>query len=231
MRRQYQCSVTNLATTAEVPYVRDQVGAGDPIELRADPVAPGAISVFHQGRRIGRLSDGDRWIGPHLVESADNKIEVDDLIVNDEGELDSIDLSIELALPDEAQAPQSVISEIGEELRLLMTVVMADGVYHVQEREMLQRFADVRAREVGVVPADGEVARAVRWARRRVPSPFETAQIIGRLAIDRPSAFDAILEVADLAAEMDGKVVDEERAKVTMLRHLIGVGRQYVPGN
>jgi tellurite resistance protein len=231
MRRQYQCSVTNLATAAEAPYVRDQVGTGDPIELRADPVAPGAISAFHQGRRIGRLSDGDRWIGPHLVKCADNKIEVDDLIVNDEGELDSIDLSIELALPDEEQAPQSVISEIGEELRLLMTVVMADGVYHVQERELLQRFADIRAREVGVVPAEGEVARAVRWARRRVPSPFETAQIIGRLAIDRPSAFDAILEVADLAAEMDGKVVDEERAKVTMLRDLIEIGRQYVPGN
>lgn len=96
---------------------------------------------------------------------------------------------------------------------------------------MLQRFADVRAREIGVVPADGEVARAVRWARRRVPSPFETAQIIGRLAIDRPSAFDAILEVADLAAEMDGKVVDEERAKVMMLRDLIAVGREYVPEN
>jgi len=93
---------------------------------------------------------------------------------------------------------------------------------------MLERFGDVRAREVGVTPSAGEVERAVRWARRRVPSAFETAQIIGRLAIDQPSAFDAILEVADLAAEMDGKVVDEERAKVAMLRELIEVGRQFV---
>lgn len=229
MRKQYQCSVTGLAAAAEGHYVRDQVGAGDSIELRADPAAPGAISAYHHGNRIGRLSDSDRWIGPHLVQSESKTVHVDDLIVNDEGELDSIDLSIELALPDQSQAPQSVISEIGEELRLLMTVVMADGVYHVQEREMLHRFADVRAREVGVTPGEGEVARAVRWARRRVPSPFETAQIIGRLAIDRPSAFDAILEVADLAAEMDGKVVPEERAKVAMLRELIEVGRQYVP--
>jgi len=228
MRKHYQCSVTNLATTGEAPYVRDQVGAGDPIELGADPTAPGTISAFHHGHRIGRLSDGDRWIGPHLAKSEAEKVRVDELIVNDEGELDSIDLSVELALPDGSQAPQSVISEIGEELRLLMTVVMADGVYHVKEREMLQRFADVRAREVGVTPAEGEVARAVRWARRRVPSPFETAQIIGRLAIDRPAAFDAILEVADLAAEMDGKVVAEERAKVAMLKELIEVGRQFV---
>jgi hypothetical protein len=231
MRKQYQCSVTNLAAAGEGPYVRDQVGAGDPIDLQADPAAPGAINAFHHGHRIGRLSDGDRWIGPHLVRSADKTVQVDDLIVNDEGELDSIDLSIEMAVPDGAQAPQSVISEIGEELRLLMTVVMADGVYHVQEREMLQRFADVRAREIGVIPAEGEVARAVRWARRRVPSPFETAQIIGRLAIDRPSAFDAILEVADLAAEMDGKVVDEERAKVMLLRDLIEVGKEIASGN
>jgi hypothetical protein len=229
MRKQYQCSVTNLATTGDEPYVRDQVGAGDPIELRADPTSPNAISAFHHGRRIGRLSEGDRWIGPYLVKTDDKAAHVDDLIVNDEGELDSIDLSIELALADDSTAPPSVISEVGEELRLLMTVVMADGVYHVQERTMLQRFAEVRAREVGITPADGEVARAVRWARRRVPSPFETAQIIGRLAIDRPSAFDAVLEVADLAAEMDGKVVDEERAKVAMLRELIEVGRQYVP--
>jgi len=228
MRKQYQCSVTGLATIGEGPYVRDQVSAGDAIELRADPRAPSTINAFHQGHRIGRLSEGDRWIGPHLVLSDDKTVLVDDLVVNDEGELDSIDLSIELALPDASQAPPSVISEVGEELRLLMTVVMADGVYHVREREMLQRFADVRAREVGVVPADGEVARAVRWARRHVPSPFETAQIIGRLAIDRPGAFDAILEVADLAAEMDGKVVAEERAKVDMLRELIEVGRQYV---
>lgn len=228
MRKAYQCSVTGLETAGEGSYVRDQVGAGDPIELRADPAAPGAISAFHQGHRIGRLSDGDRWIGPHLVKCEDKTVRVDDLIVNDEGELNSIDLSIELALAGASQAPQSVISEIGEELRLLMTVVMADGVYHVKEREMLQRFADVRAREVGIAPEEGEVARAVRWARRHVPTPFETAQIIGRLAIDRPTAFDAILEVADLAAEMDGKVVDEERAKVAMLRELIEVGRQYV---
>lgn len=229
MRKQYQCSVTGLTTAGQGPYVRDQVGAGDPIELRADPAAPGSMSAFHRGHRIGLLSDSDRWIEPHLVRSGDKAVRVDDLIVNDEGELDSIDLSIELALPDSLAAPASVISEIGDELRLLMTVVMADGVYHVQEREMLHRFADVRAREVGIMPSTEEVMRAVRWARRRVPSPFETAQIIGRLAIDRPSAFDAVLEVADLAAEMDGKVAAEERAKVAMLRELIEVGRQYVP--
>jgi tellurite resistance protein len=231
MRKHYQCSVTNLATTGERPYVRDEVGAGDPIELGADPAAPDTIGAFHQGRKIGRLSEHDRWIGPHLAKNQDKSVRVDELIVNDEGELDSIDLSIELALPDGTQAPQSVISEIGEELRLLMTVVMADGVYHVRERELLQRFAEVRAHEVGLTPSEEEVPRAVRWARRRVPSPFETAQIIGRLAIDRPAAFDAILEVADLAAEMDGKVVAEERAKVAMLKELIEVGRQFAtPG-
>ena len=231
MRKLYQCSVTGLAAAGEGVYVRDQVAAGDPIELRQDPSRFGSVAAFHDGRKIGRLSDGDSWIGPHLAQSEDKAIRVEDLIVNDEGELDSIDVSVELTLPDAPQAPQSVISEIGEELRLLMTVVMADGVYHAQERQMLERFGDVRAREIGVVPAAGEVERAVRWARRRVPSPFETAQIIGRLAIDRASAFDAILEVADLAAEMDGKVVDEERAKVAMLRELIEVGRQFVsPG-
>lgn len=230
MRKQFQCSVTGLARMGAGPYVRDRVGAGDAIELRADPGALSVINAFHQGHKLGLLSEGDRWLGPHLAQSGDTTARVDDLIVNDEGEPDSIDLSIELALADATQAPPSVIGEVGEELRLLMTVAMADGVYHVREREMLQRFADVRAREVGVIPADGEVARAVQWARRHVPSPFETAQIIGRLAIDRPAAFDAILEVADLAAEMDGKVVAEERARVDMLRELIEVGRQHVRG-
>ncbi len=228
MRTNYQCSVTDLARAGQGDYVRDQVGAGDSIELRPDATAPGAIIAFHHGNRIGRLSEVDRWIGPHLAKNGDQAAHVDDLVVDNEGEIDSIDLSVELALPDGSQMPKSVIGEIGEELRLLMTVVMADGVYHVQEQQVLQRFADVRAREVGVVPANGEVARAIRWARRHLPSPFETAQIIGRLAIDRPTAFDAILEVADLTAEMDGKVVDAERAKVEMLRELIAVGRQYI---
>ena len=96
---------------------------------------------------------------------------------------------------------------------------------------MLERFADVRAREVGLTPEAGEPERAVRWASRNVPDSFETAQIIGRLAIDRPGAFDAILDVADIAAEMDGKVVDQEKAKVAILRELIEIGRQHVSGD
>jgi len=229
MRRVYESAIVGMPYEGRAEYVLSHVATGDRIELRDEPTNPhdpGAIAAFHQGQKIGYLRARDQWLRRYMQTANYCSISVDQLYMDDEDELTAVDLYIDLDLPDPPRPPPSITSEIGDELRLLMTVAVADGKVQAIEREVLERFAEVRAREVGLKPESDDAARAIKWARRKVPSSAETAQIIGRLSINRPSAFDAILEVAEIVAEIDGKVVEEEKAKIDSLRKLIAVGRR-----
>jgi len=205
------------------------VAAGDRIELRDEPTNPcdpGAIAAFHFERKIGYLRARDQWLRHYMQRANFCSISVEKLYFDDEDELTAVDLFIDLDLPNPPNPPPSIKSELGDELRLLMSIAVADGKLQRVERELLERFAEVRAREAGIEPDEGEAIRVITWARKNAPSSAETAQLIGRLAINRPSAFDAILEVAEIVAELDGKVVEEEKARIESLRKLIAVARK-----
>lgn len=228
MRKIYEGSVVGMPYEGRAEYVLSQVAAGDRIELRDEPTNPhdaGAIAVFHLERKIGYLRARDQWLRRYMRRANYCSISVEKLYFDEDDELAAVDLYIDLDLPDPPSPPPSIMSEVGDELRLLMTVAVADGRLQRTEREVLERFAEIRAAEVGVKPDKGEAARAISWARKKAPSDAETPQLIGRLAINRPSAFDAILEVAEIVAELDGKVVEVEKARIESLRKLIAVAR------
>ena len=228
MRRIYEAVIVGIPYVDRAEFLSSHVSEGDLIELRDEPTNlhdPGAIAAFHRGTKIGYLRARDQWLRTYMQTANFCNIFVSQLYIDDEDEVFAIDLHIDLDLEDPPKPPPSIKSEIGDELQLLMSVAVADGNLQSMERDILERFVEVRAREVGIKPQDGEAVRAVKWARKNAPSGAETAQIIGRLAINRPSAFDAILEVAEIVAELDGKVVEEEKARIKSLRKLIAIGR------
>lgn len=124
-------------------------------------------------------------------------------------------------LPEASPAKPTIIGEIGDELCLLMAIAMADGQLHEQERIMLERFADARAKEVGVLPGALEAACAVRWAQSKVPNPIETESLIGRLRQGRRDALATVMEMAHTVTEADGMVTGVETVRLAKLKQLL----------
>ncbi|MGE4249939.1 MAG: hypothetical protein AB7F09_11135 [Parvibaculaceae bacterium] len=204
-------------------YVRE----GDEIVLRRQAGKSGAEDVvagFHGPHCIGHMSQGRHWVSRALAEGRGHKVRVTGFDTDDTGELAAVEIGITFldeASPDPGPSARSIISEIGDELRILAMVAAADGRIAAAEGAMLRRFADRRAREMGLDPEAGEVEHAVRWAGRKAADSLDAARIIGRLATDRPALLPVILEECELMAEIDGTVGREERHIVTTLRNLL----------
>jgi tellurite resistance protein len=211
-------------------YVKQHIREGDEITLRRQAKisgGPDAVGCFHREHCIGHVPQGRKWVGRSLAQGDAHQVRVTGFDATETGELTAIEIEITILneeRPDPDPLAKSIISEIGDELRLLAMVAAADGRVAPSEKALLERFADARAREMGIEPEEGEAAHAVRWARRKAPDSLDAAQIIGRLATDRPSALPIILEGCELMAEIDGSIGLQERQIVTMLRNLLQHG-------
>jgi tellurite resistance protein len=211
-------------------YVKQHVREGDAITLQRQPEKssePGAVACFHAGHCIGHIPQGRQWVARSLAQDDGHQVRVTGFDTTEAGELAAVEIEITILneeRPDPDPLAKSIISEIGEELRLLAMVAAADGRVAPSEKALLERFADARAREMGIDPEEGEAAHAVRWARRKMADTLDAAQIIGRLATDRPSALPIMLEECELMAEIDGTVGQQEKQIVTMLRNLLQQG-------
>ena len=84
--------------------------------------------------------------------------------------------------------------------------------------------AELPGIEKGVEPEEGEVAHAVRWARRNACSSLDAAEIIGRLAREGPETLQVMWDMCEIMAEIDGEVKEAERQAVIGLRGLLEHG-------
>jgi tellurite resistance protein len=228
--RSYPSVILGMPHEGRAAYVKQHVREGDEIALERQPGNPGetdAVACFHGGQCIGHIPKGRQWIGRSLAAGDRHLVRVTGFDANDAGELTSVE--IEITVLDEERADpdpgaKSVISEIGDELRILAMVAAADGRIAPPERALLEEFAARRSHEMGVVPEEGETQHAVRWAHRQAADSLDAAQIIGRLATDRPEALQTMLDECELMAEIDGTVGRQERQIVTTLRNLLHHG-------
>lgn len=224
--RSYPCVIVGLPDD----YVRRHVREGDEITFQH---ASDAVACFHGRERIGHLPQG-RWVSRSLAQGDNHQVRVTGFDITDSGEFAAVEIEITI-LAEEGRDPdplaRSIISEIGDELRLLAMVAAVDGRVAPAEKALLERFAETRAREMGLDPQEGEAAHAVRWARRKAADSLDAAQIIGRLAIERPSALPILLEGCELMAEIDGTVGQQEKHTVSMLRNLLQHGLNVAKDN
>lgn len=228
--RSYPCLIIGVPAEAPAAYVKQHVREGDQIALRRstdNSGEPDTVACFHGGNRIGHIPRGRQWVSRLLAQDDSHQVRVTGFDTAETGELAAVEIEITI-LNEERPNPdplaKSVISEIGDELRLLAMVAAADGRVAPAERALLERFADARAREMGIEPEEGEAAHAARWARRKAADSLDAAQIVGRLATDRPSALPMILGECENMAEIDGSIGPQERLIVTMLRNLLQQG-------
>jgi tellurite resistance protein len=228
--RSYPCMIVGMSDEGRAAYVKQHVQEGDEIVLQRQPGNAGeadAVACFHGRQCIGHIPHGRSWVSRSLAAGDSHLVRVTGFDANDAGELISLEIEITILgeeRPGSDPGARSMISEIGDELRILAMVAAADGRIAAPERALLEDFAARRAQEAGVVPKEGEIQHAVRWARRKAADSLDAAQIIGRLATERPAALQPILDECELMAEIDGTVGQQERQIVTTLRTLLHHG-------
>lgn len=228
--RSYACLIIALPQEDHAAYVKQHVREGDEISLQRQPgnsAAPDAVACFHGRQCIGHIPLGRPWVGRSLAAGDSHKVRITGFDTNDRGGLSGLEIEITILGedgPDPGPDARSIISEIGDELRILAMVAAADGLVAAPEKSLLEQFTARRARETGFTPEAGEIEHAIRWACRKAADSLDAARIIGRLAAERPSVLPVILEECELMAEIDGTVGRQEKELVTMLRNLLQQG-------
>jgi len=227
--RSYPCLVVDLPVEGAA-HAKRHLHEGDEINLQRQPHNPrdqDTVACFHGGQCVGYIPRQRHWVSRSIDEGDHHKVTVTGFDTNEAGELASIEIEIEVLSEGQTRTePQtrSIISEIGDELRILAMVGAVDGTFERPERAFLEKFAELRGIEMGVVPDEGEAAHAVRWARRKACSSLDAAEIIGRLARDRPEALQVVWDMCEIMAEIDGEVKEAERQAVIGLRGLLEQG-------
>jgi hypothetical protein len=118
-------------------------------------------------------------------------------------------------------ADEMLITLVGDELRLLLPIAMADGSLHARERILLERFATARARAGGREPGAAEIAAVVRWAQANMPNAAEAEALAANLRLNRPDALAALWDAAQSLSEADGVVTAVENVRLSKLRSLL----------
>jgi tellurite resistance protein len=216
----HPCVVVELALDA-VERLRE----GDRLTLRCAP-DEGTVTCLHGAQRIGRIPAGRDWVVRSLAEGDSHEVTVTGFDTDDGGALAHVEIAIAILGEERTERPAicSIISEIGDELRILAMVGAADGRLEPAERSVMEQFAQMRAAELGFATEAGEAAHAVRWARRHLPDILDVAGIVRRLSEERPEALANILETCALVAEVDGRIAPEERQSMVTLRALLEEG-------
>ena len=219
--RSHPCVVVGLSADI-VSHVRE----GDRLTLTSTSEAPGDVACFHGEACIGHIPPGRGWVARSLAEGDSHQVTVTGFDTDAEGKLAQVEIAVTILGDERPERPpiRSVISEIGDELRILAMVGAADGRLAAAERGVIEEFAAARAAELGLVPDEGEISHAVRWARRHVPDTLDVAGIVRRLTKERPEALPLIEEACAVVAEIDGRIAPEERQSMITLLALLEQG-------
>jgi hypothetical protein len=219
--RSHPCVVVGLAPDA-IQNMRE----GDKLKLEAGPRAQDGVACFCGSQRIGHIPSSRSWIARLLAEGERHEVTVTGFDTDPAGKLVHVEIAVALLNDARQEQPaiRSIISEIGDELRILAMVGAADGRLEPAERAVIEQFAAARASELGLAPDEGEIAHAVRWARRHAPNMLDVAGIVKRLTRDRPEALPIVWEACAIVAEIDGRIAPEEKQSMLTLRALFEQG-------
>jgi tellurite resistance protein len=219
--RSYPCLIVDMPDEIGATHLHE----GDEITLQRQP---DAVACFHDGHCVGYIPRHRQWVSRSIDDGDRHKVTVTGFDMNDAGDLAAIEIEIAVLSEGQSRAEppviRSILSEIGDELRILAMVGAVDGTFAKPERAFLEKFAELRGIEKGVEPEEGEVAHAVRWARRNACSSLDAAEIIAKLAREGPETLQVMWDMCEIMAEIDGEVKEAERQAVIGLRGLLEHG-------
>lgn len=219
--RSYPCIVVGLsAGTARSLREGDRLTFGPVSENQ------GGVACFHDAGLVGHIPAGRSWVARSLADGDRHEVTVTGFDADPAGGLAAVEIAVAIVDEEGRERPaiRPIISEIGDELRILAMVGAADGRLEPAERQVMEQFATARAAELGLTPDDGEAAHAVRWARRHAPNILDVAGIVKRLSKERPESLAIVWEACAAVAEVDGQIAIEERQSMAALRSLLQQG-------
>lgn len=219
--RSHPCVVVRLADD-----VAQKLRDGDSLTLALASGSDGTVVCLHRGLRIGQIPAGRNWIARSLADGERHEVLVTGFDTDSSGKLAQIEIAVAILGDERPDRPaiRSVISEIGDELRVLAMVGAADGRLEPAERSVIEQYAAARTADLGLTPDEGEVAHAVRWARRHMPDVLDAATIVKKLKKARPEALPIVWEACCIVAEADGRIDIGERESMSTLRALLEEG-------
>jgi len=150
-----------------------------------------------------------------------------------EGRLGYVDICFFLAAPAElafSVGSRSLIEAISDELIVLIYAAKADGKLGRFEHDILGRYAELRAQDLGMPLDDEEIIEMRRWCKAQNPESEEVEAAILRLA-ERPQAdVVGLWEMIEITLTIDGKVTKTEKAAATELAGFINqaFGRNFL---
>lgn len=95
--RSYPCKVVGITHEGRLPYILSEVREGDSLSLQPEPdneFDDKAVAVLHEGRKIGYIPAGKRWVSKSIEEGDTHEVVAVGLIMNDEGEPAAIAITI-----------------------------------------------------------------------------------------------------------------------------------------
>lgn len=123
-----------------------------------------------------------------------------------------------------------LIDSLGDELIVLKLIAEVDGRFGIKERDLLLKYAAVRADEIDLHLSDFDNDVLLRWLKMQRPTESEAEKTISRLSTRRPAALDDIRHVVEIVAEIDGKVTIEEKLAFQAIQLAIGKCKEATRG-
>lgn len=150
-----------------------------------------------------------------------------------EGRLGYIDICFFLSAPAElafSVGSRSLVEAISDELIILIYAAKADGKLGRFEHDILGRYAEHRAQDLGMRLDEEEITEMRRWCKSQNPEGEDAEAAILRLA-ERPQADVAGLwEMIEITLTIDGKITKTEKAAAAELATFINqaFGRNFL---
>lgn len=136
-----------------------------------------------------------------------------------------IDISFFVVAPTHLAAVSArskrLIEAISDELTVLIYTAKSDNKLGRLEHDILGRYAELRAHDLGMLFDDDEYKDIRRWCKAQDPGSEEVEAAILRLA-ERPQADpEGLWEMIEIILTVDGKVTKSEKAAAVELARYI----------
>lgn len=114
-----------------------------------------------------------------------------------------------------------LVDHVGDDLKVLAFVGESDGRFGKIELDVLLRYADYRAAELGIELGSQEVAALKRWMKALNPDAKALRAAIARIAIRGHTTVQDLWELSGLVVAADQKVNKKELSALEELRIIL----------
>jgi hypothetical protein len=116
---------------------------------------------------------------------------------------------------------ETVLAALKDELTVLITIAKSDNRMVRNERDIVVRYAEERAKDKGLPFSEATAEHLHAWIKKQDPTTSQMRQVLERIAQTDKTALSALLEVVEIVAEIDGKVSDGEQRELNEAQAMI----------